>query len=124
MKTVIADTVVDASVLAAFCFDEPEITSIAQDLESAVLFVPAIIDFEFDNTCWNPVHANLILRQFAIRRDIPITIHAVDHDGVVALALQTGLTAYDASYLWLSRHLGVELLTFDKQVWAAAQRLA
>jgi predicted nucleic acid-binding protein len=35
---------------------------------------------------------------------------------VVALARGTGLSAYDASYLWLSRELGVELVSLDTQL--------
>jgi predicted nucleic acid-binding protein len=45
---------------------------------------------------------------------------AVDHDGTVDLALKTGLTAYDASYLWLARRLGAELVTLDKELGRAA----
>jgi predicted nucleic acid-binding protein len=45
---------------------------------------------------------------------------AVDHDKIVELALETGLTAYDASYLWLARHLGAELVTLDKALETAA----
>ena len=41
---------------------------------------------------------------------------AVDHDGALKLAVTTGLTAYDASYLWLARKLGAELVTLDKQL--------
>ena len=36
------------------------------------------------------------------------------------LALETGLTAYDASYLWLSRRLGADLVTLDKALGNAA----
>ena len=43
----------------------------------------------------------------------------MDHAEVVALALETGLTAYDASYLWLARRLGLELVTLDKALQAA-----
>jgi predicted nucleic acid-binding protein len=32
------------------------------------------------------------------------------------LAVMTGLSAYDASYLWLARRLGAELVTLDKQL--------
>ncbi len=39
---------------------------------------------------------------------------------VVSLALATGLTAYDASYLWLARLLGAELVTLDRRLAAAA----
>jgi predicted nucleic acid-binding protein len=37
------------------------------------------------------------------------------------LAAATGLTAYDASYLWLARRLGADLVTLDKQL-AKAER--
>ncbi len=40
----------------------------------------------------------------------------VDFPEVLALALETGLTTYDASYLYLSRFLGADLVTFDEQV--------
>jgi hypothetical protein len=40
----------------------------------------------------------------------------VDHKEAVALAMRTGLTACDASYLWLARATGVPLLTLDTMV--------
>ena len=39
----------------------------------------------------------------------------VTRSEVVALA-----TAYDASYLWLARNLGVELVTLDRRLIAVA----
>ena len=44
----------------------------------------------------------------------------VDHDGVLALAEATGLTSYDASYLWIARALDAELVTLDRKLAAAA----
>jgi len=41
---------------------------------------------------------------------------AVDHHAALEVAEATGLTAYDASYLWLSRQLGAELVTLNKQL--------
>ena len=41
---------------------------------------------------------------------------AVDYDEALDLAAATGLTAYDASYLWLARQLGAELVTLDRQL--------
>ena len=35
---------------------------------------------------------------------------------VFALATQTGLTAYDASYLWLARSHDAELITLDREL--------
>lgn len=37
----------------------------------------------------------------------------VDHVVVLRLALDTGLTTYDASYLYVARTLGLPLVTFD-----------
>jgi len=48
---------------------------------------------------------------------------AVDHDGVLALAASTGLTAYDASYLWLARRLSADLVTLDRQLAQAYESL-
>ena len=40
----------------------------------------------------------------------------VSIDAVSALALQTGLSGYDAAYLWLARSLDVELVTLDRKL--------
>ena len=39
---------------------------------------------------------------------------------IVLLAETTGLTAYDASYLWLGRALNLPLVTLDGQLKSAA----
>lgn len=49
---------------------------------------------------------------------------SVDHDAVVELAATAGLTAYDASYLWLSQQLSAELVTLDRQLERAAEALS
>lgn len=46
----------------------------------------------------------------------------IDHAAALALAETSGLTAYDASYLWLSRSLGAEPVTLDREL-IAAQKL-
>ena len=43
----------------------------------------------------------------------------VDHGEALALAERTGLTAYNASYLWLARRMTSELVTLDRQLEAA-----
>ena len=42
---------------------------------------------------------------------------------VAALAVQTGLTAYDASYLWLAMSQDLELVTLDGQLARVNQAL-
>jgi predicted nucleic acid-binding protein len=46
----------------------------------------------------------------------------VNYLAVLALALRTGLTGYDASYLHLARTLEVELVTLGRQLAAAAEQ--
>jgi predicted nucleic acid-binding protein len=43
--------------------------------------------------------------------------------GVLDLAVEMDLTAYDATYLWLARHLQAELVTLDRALAAAADSL-
>ncbi len=57
---------------------------------------------------------------FRLRKRLGVEEIAVDHDGALELAAATGLTAYDASYLWLARQLGAELVTLDRQLARAA----
>ncbi|MFP4126244.1 MAG: hypothetical protein ACLFU0_06310 [Alphaproteobacteria bacterium] len=47
-------------------------------------------------------------------------LRELDAVGVVAIAAETRLTAYEASYLWLARFLGAELVTLDRRLRAAA----
>jgi predicted nucleic acid-binding protein len=41
---------------------------------------------------------------------------------VIDLATQARLTTYDASYLWLTRKTGGELVTLDKRLLKASGR--
>ena len=120
--------VVDASALACFCFDEPEMAAVAQQLVGCTLFAPALLEFELGNICWkrlrqNPAQSDAILAQFAIRREFPIAVRPVVMEEVVALAVQTALTAYDASYLWLARILGAGLVTLDRKLARVAAQV-
>ena len=49
---------------------------------------------------------------------------AVDSIAVLDLAERTGLTAYDASYLWLARELEAELVTLDRKLAAVEAKLS
>jgi hypothetical protein len=42
--------------------------------------------------------------------------HDVDHPGVVLIAQETGLSTYDATYVWLAGWLGADLVTLDKRL--------
>jgi len=61
----------------------------------------------------SPDRREALVVGFQLRRRLAIEEVAVDHDGVLELALECGLTHYDAIYLWLARQLGPELVTLD-----------
>ena len=120
--------VVDASAVAAFLFDEPHSEAVKKRLLGASLAAPALLHFELANVCWkmslrHPAKRDAILAAFARRGRLGVREAPVDQDGAVQLALATSLTAYDASYLWLARHLGVELVTLDRRLAHAAAEI-
>ena len=115
--------VVDVSAIAALLFQEPKGEAVADQIEGFQLVSPSLFSYELTNVCMMkcrrfPVDRDLFLAAFAQRDRLNIKELAIDHDGVIGLASETGLTAYDASYLWLARQLGAELVTLD----AALQR--
>jgi predicted nucleic acid-binding protein len=120
--------VVDASALAAVLFGEPRGETAARRLEGARLVAPSLIGFELANVCVtkcrrHPRQREALLAAFALRRRLAIDEIAVDHAAVMEVALATGLTAYDASYLWLASELGAELVTLDDALERAATAL-
>ena len=65
----------------------------------------------------------MILQRLAQTLDAEITWIDVDYLRIVELALETGLSTYDASYLYVARFTGAELVTFDRRLEAAARSL-
>ena len=127
--TVMPVKVVDASAIAALLFGEPEAESVANRLGEARLFAPALLGFELVNVCLiksrrHPAQRPALATAFRLRDRLAIEHVAVDHDSAFELAVAKGLTAYDASYLWLAQHLGAELVTLDRQLVTAATGIA
>ncbi len=119
--------VVDASALAALLFGEMEAETIAGQLGGSRLVAPGLLAFELANVCLikgrrHPQQRSALEMAYRLRHRLGVEEVAVDHDGVLELAATTGLTAYDASYLWLSRELGAELVTLDRQLVKAAAK--
>jgi predicted nucleic acid-binding protein len=113
--------VVDASAVAALLFGEPDADAIAKRLADARLVSPGVLAFELANVCLvktrrHPDQEPALRAAFRLRVRLGIEAIPVDHEGVLKLAATTGLTAYDASYLWLARELGAELVTLNRQL--------
>jgi predicted nucleic acid-binding protein len=122
----VTDTkVVDASALAALLFAEPEAENIAKRLEGTRLMAPSLLEFELANVCLTkirrqPNDRDAIRDAFRLSHRLRVEAVAVDRIAVLDLAEATGVTAYDASYLWLARALDAELITLDRKLAAAA----
>jgi predicted nucleic acid-binding protein len=121
--------VVDASAVGALVFGEPGADRVVHQLAGVSLVAPGLLGFELASICLkkmraHPPKAAQILAAFRMAGRLAIEFVDVVHEEVVTLARQTGLTTYDASYLWLARHLGGDLVTLDERVARAAEALA
>jgi len=113
--------VVDASALGALVFGEPEAETVAKQLSTSTLVAPQLLWFELASIAFKKAakHSGLVdqIREaFRMAERLTIEILAVDHLDVIDLAAQARLTTYDASYLWLARKTGGELVTLDKRL--------
>ena len=120
--------VVDASVIAAIAFQESTALEAEALLEGSDLAAPPLLGFELANVARNKAlrdpHRLETIRQGLLEAlQLEIQWEEVDHLAVLELALETGLSAYDASYLHLAQALGLPLVTFDQQLQAAIRSL-
>ena len=61
---------------------------------------------------------------FELGFELAIQTAEIDFVGALSLAEETGLTGYDASYLWPVRHLKAELVTPDRESERVATGIA
>ena len=114
--------VVDASAFAAIAFQEPEGARIAEMLDGAEVFAPGLLKFELASVARKkirarPGEASRVINALTFALESPnITWCDVDPSDVVLTAHATGLTTYDASYLWLAGSLGADLVTLDQRL--------
>lgn len=118
--------IVDASAIAAILFGEPEAEAIAERLNGARLTAPSLLDYELTNVCLTkirrqPEKSERLRAALHLAPRLNIEVVVVDHEATLDLAEATGLTAYDASYLWLARSRGGDLVTLDRKLAAASR---
>lgn len=119
--------VVDASALGALLFGEPDGAAVADRLRGAELIAPALLPFEVANTCIekmrrHPDRRDALMVAFGMLDRMEVGIVEIDQAEALVVAERSGLTAYDASYLWLARWTGSELVTLDRQLAEAGAR--
>ncbi|MFO1186313.1 MAG: type II toxin-antitoxin system VapC family toxin [Alphaproteobacteria bacterium] len=122
-----ADKVADGSALAALLFNEPEADLVAAALQGALIYAPGIIEFEVANICWkkcrrHPDQADELQSALLRFASLEVQVLPIDLEQVVDLALRSGLSAYDASYLFVAGTFDLEVVTLDAKLAAAAKR--
>ena len=120
--------VVDASAVAAMVFGEAEGDDVRRRLKGHELHAPSLIDYELANVAWKKLrgaraHAEATFAALAVAGRLNLHLTQPDPVAVLALAVATALTPYDASYLWLARTMNLELITLDERLRRAAERL-
>ena len=113
--------VVDASVVAAIAFGEPRAGEARALVEGCDLVAPPLLAYELTGVARKkalhyPSERDRILALLRDARSLSIRWEEVDHPAVLDLALATGLTTYDAAYLFLARSLGLPLATLDERL--------
>jgi predicted nucleic acid-binding protein len=122
------DKVVDASALAAIAFAEPGADAVLDEIDGHRLHAPSLVVFELMNVAWKrsrrqPAASALFVEALEVLQGLGLRFRGINQAEVVRLGLTTGLSAYDASYLWLSRVLGMPLVTLDRTLGAHAKDL-
>jgi predicted nucleic acid-binding protein len=120
--------VVDASVIAAILFAEPDAERLAQQLEGVQLLAPTLLPFEVASVRLkkirrHPAQRGLLLEGYGMLAWLDVTVHKVNVREVVELAERSHLTVYDATYLWLAQESGAELVTLDKTLARVAKQI-
>jgi predicted nucleic acid-binding protein len=117
--------VVDCSVVAAQVFQEPE-RMLAEDAMSAALALcaPTLLPYEIASVAQKKTRRgepDLALLGIELFSAMDVGLHRVNLVEVCALATHYKLSSYDASYLWLAKHLDAPLFTFDHALQRAAE---
>jgi predicted nucleic acid-binding protein len=115
------DKVIDASALAALAFVEPGADAVIDEIDGYRLHAPTLLMFELMNVAWKrskkqPAATALFLEALEVIEGLDLRFRGIDQGEVVRLGLATGLTAYDATYLWLACAFGMPLVTLDKKL--------
>ena len=99
----------------------------AERLAGQDLYAPSLLPYELASVARKQAQRYPAQRAdiaWALEQALSLDIQRVDvdHPAVLALALEAGLTTYDAAYLWLARSLGASLVTLDAGLGEVAAR--
>ena len=96
----------------------------------AEICAPSLVVFEVANALWKAIKLNRILEEDAHEAlkalgDLRITLHELNWTEVsrgLNIASKLDLTVYDASYLFLSDKMNVQIITADDKLFEKAKK--
>jgi predicted nucleic acid-binding protein len=117
--------VVDASVIGAIAFGEPDGSTLVAHLMGETLLAPTLLDYEIASIASKKArahpeaapHIHAALEAASRLRIQRVPVPATE---LLRLAREAKLTVYDAAYLWLARTRDAELVTLDRRLADAA----
>ena len=122
------NVVVDASALGAVLFEEPEAEAVLSHISNDTIVAPELIDYEIANIALTKIRRGQQPEAVAIAmvgglKFLALRRLQVSPIEVIVLARSSGLSAYDAAYLWLAVSLDAELVTLDRKLARADRAL-
>lgn len=120
--------VVDASVLAAILFNEPQAEQAIERIAGRRMLAPSLLGYELANVACvkarrAPEEKDRLTAALLLLRRLDLQQVECAPEAAYGLAVELGLSAYDAAYLYLARELGVGLVSFDAELESAAREL-
>jgi predicted nucleic acid-binding protein len=122
------DIVIDASAILAVIVNEPERDRVVELTSGHNLVGPGSIPWEIGNAFSSMLkQERLSLKQarrgLAIFQSVPLRYLAVDLDNAVSIAHANNLYAYDAYFLDCASRHAAPLLTLDRSLKRAAEKV-
>jgi predicted nucleic acid-binding protein len=127
--------VLDTSVVMTWCFEDEKSRygdRVLDRLADSIAAVPSVWPLEVANVLVVAERLRRLNRADSVRfmsllQTLPIFVEQFERDTVFgpvfALAAETGLTSYDASYLQLAMRDGLPIATLDRALRRAAKKL-
>ena len=119
--------VIDTSALLAILLPDERTTKEALNFltiivgRTTIIHAPRLLEFEFGNALKSAVIRKRldegdVSEIFYRYKKLPIKFFEVNFLDTVEISLKSGLSYYDASYLFLAQKLNAKLLTLDKKL--------
>jgi predicted nucleic acid-binding protein len=118
--------VADTSAIGAIIFAETDAPTARAMLRDVDIVAPRLLAYELTSIARTKSVRTPHLRDMiaqSLKDGLALNVRWVDVDyvAVLQLALETGLSTYDATYLYVARSLGIPLVTFDQRLQEASR---